>query len=72
MRNILFHIAAGSVAAFSFLMVLYALNTAGVQTAGAVGLVTLFALTALFFLSVQLILARLSTEPDPVRIRSDR
>ena len=72
MRNILFHIAAGSVAAFSFLMVLYALNTAGVQTAGTVGLVTLFALTALFFLSVQLILARLSTEPDPVRIRSDR
>jgi len=65
---------AGIVAASGFLGALYAFNTAGVRGVGTTEIASIFALTALFFLSVQLILVRLSSEPEPqrLRIRSSR
>ena len=61
MRSVVFQIGVGVAAAAGFLLVLLGLGTAGVAV-----------LSALVFLTVHLVNVRVSAQPKPVRIRSDR
>ena len=70
MRSVLFHIAAGLIAAAGFLFSIYEFDTGGFRQIDASGVAVIFALVALFFLSVQLILAKLSQDAEHVRIET--
>ena len=72
MRALFLHIAIGVAAAVSFFASLFLFNTGGMRHFDALGVVILFGLVAMFFLSTQLILARLAQDEDerPVRINS--
>ena len=70
MRALFLHIITGLGAAVLFFTALFAFNTGGIAQMDALGLATLFALVAMFFLSMQLILARLSQDDERVRINS--
>ncbi|QFU08676.1 hypothetical protein PARPLA_02684 [Rhodobacteraceae bacterium THAF1] len=73
MRALLLHITIGAAAALSFFAALLAFDTGGVRHLDTLGLTILFGLVAMFFLSTQLILSRLSqddVEERRVRVSS--
>ena len=71
MRALFYHIAIGTGAAVAFLAALLALNTGELRHLDGLGLSILCGLIAMFFLSTQLILSRLSQEDDGrIRINS--